>query len=130
MVIHGDQFDFVTNHLKWLAKFGTWIYDWLLAFNHYLAIVRDRFGMSYWSFAAWAKSKAKKAVAVIKDFEEAAMNHAARNNCVGVICGHIHTPKMYDHEGITYANCGDWVESCSVLVEHDSGEFELLKQVF
>lgn len=129
MVIHGDQFDFVTNHLKWLAKLGTMVYDWLLWWNHYLSVVRTKFNLPYWSFAAWAKKKAKKAVGVIKDFEDAARSHAVRNDCVGVICGHIHTPKLYNDQGITYANCGDWVESCTALVEHDNGELEIVKFV-
>jgi UDP-2,3-diacylglucosamine pyrophosphatase LpxH len=126
LVIHGDQFDFVTSHLKWLAKLGSVVYDWLLWWNHYLTVVRTRLGLPYWSFAAWAKSRAKRAVGVIRDFEQAAMEHADRNGCVGVICGHIHTPKMYTENGITYANCGDWVESCSALVEMDDGEMKIV----
>ena len=44
----------------------------------------------------------------------------------GVICGHIHTPEIKQVDGITYMNDGDWVESCTALVEHHDGRFELI----
>ena len=44
----------------------------------------------------------------------------------GVICGHIHHAVIHDDFGIRYMNCGDWVESCTALVEHEDGRFEII----
>lgn len=125
-LIHGDQFDFVAGHMKWLAKLGSVAYDWLLWSNHYIMHARARLGLPYWSFAAWAKRRAKRAVSAIKDFEIAAMAYAEKQGCTGVICGHIHTPKIDNSGPIMYANCGDWVESCSALVEEEDGTIRLV----
>jgi UDP-2,3-diacylglucosamine pyrophosphatase LpxH len=127
MVIHGDKFDFVVGHMKWLTILGSRLYDWLLSLNSILHTVRVRLGFTkYWSLSAYLKSKTKRAISFVHDFESAAMLYAEKNECCGVICGHIHTPKMYVDRGILYANCGDWVESLSALVENDEGNLELV----
>jgi UDP-2,3-diacylglucosamine pyrophosphatase LpxH len=44
----------------------------------------------------------------------------------GVICGHIHHAEIKDIGGFLYVNTGDFVESCSAIVEHFNGELELV----
>ena len=82
--------------------------------------------MGYWSFAAYLKAKVKGATRFIDDFEKALADEARRRDCNGVICGHIHKAEMRDIDGITYINDGDWVESCTAVVEHDGGRLELI----
>ena len=44
----------------------------------------------------------------------------------GVVCGHIHWAAIRDADGVTYVNCGDWVDSCTAIVEHHDGRLELV----
>jgi UDP-2,3-diacylglucosamine pyrophosphatase LpxH len=127
LVIHGDQFDVVVRHARWLAYAGDWAYATALTLNTYVNIARRRFGFSYWSLSAWAKLKVKNAVNFIGAFEEAVAREARRHETDGVICGHIHYAAMHSDFGLAYYNCGDWVESCTALVEHHDGRFEIVR---
>lgn len=127
LVIHGDAFDVVVRHAKWLAFLGDWAYVTALGVNTWLNVVRRRLGLSYWSLSAWAKLKVKNAVSFIGHFEETLAKEAKRLNCDGVICGHIHHATLRDLEGVTYINSGDWVESCTAIIEHFDGRFEIVR---
>ncbi|ALA16298.1 serine/threonine protein phosphatase [Chelatococcus sp. CO-6] len=126
LVIHGDHFDLVVRHAKWLALLGDWAYGAALTINTYLNVVRRRLGLTYWSLSAWAKLKVKNAVNYIGRFEELLASEARRHEVDGVICGHIHHAAMHDDFGVRYVNTGDWVESCTALVEHYDGSLEIL----
>lgn len=126
LVIHGDQFDVVVRHAKWLAHVGDWAYNFALRTNGAINWVRRRLGLGYWSLSAWAKQKVKGAVSIIGRFEEALTLAAKETGVDGVICGHIHLADMHDRLGIRYINTGDWVESCTAVVEEFDGEFELI----
>jgi UDP-2,3-diacylglucosamine pyrophosphatase LpxH len=126
LVIHGDQFDVVVRHAKWLAHLGDWAYRSALAINGVVNWVRRRMGLSYWSLSAWAKHKVKNAVSFIGRFEEALAHEADRADVDGVICGHIHHADMHDKYGTRYINTGDWVESCTAVAENADGQFELI----
>ena len=126
LVIHGDAFDGIVSRARWLAVLGDWSYRALLRANSTWNRLRRRFGMGYWSFAAYLKAKVKGATRFIDDFENAVADEARRRGCSGVICGHIHKAEMRDIDGITYINDGDWVESCTAVVEHDDGHLELI----
>jgi UDP-2,3-diacylglucosamine pyrophosphatase LpxH len=127
LIIHGDQFDVVVRHARWLAFFGDWAYQAALFLNTYANILRRRLGFSYWSLSAWAKLKVKNAVNFIGAFEEALAREARENNVDGVVCGHIHYAAMHNDFGIAYHNCGDWVESCTALIEHHDGQMEIIR---
>ncbi len=127
LVIHGDQFDVVVAHAKWLAFVGDWAYRTALRVNIVINWVRRRLGLQYWSLSAWAKHKVKNAVSVIGRFEEALSLEARESGVDGVICGHIHHADMHDRLGIHYVNTGDWVESCTAIAETEAGMFELIK---
>ena len=126
LVVHGDAFDMVVRHAKWLALFGDWAYDTALWLNTHLNGLRRHFGLTYWSLSQWAKLKVKQAVNFIGDFEQALVSEAKRHGVDGIICGHIHHAAIHDDLGIRYMNCGDWVESCTALVETYDGTFEIL----
>jgi len=126
LVIHGDEFDGVIRYAKFLAHLGDWAYDWALTLNRVFNSVRRRLGYPYWSLSQWLKRQVKEAVKAIDRFEGALAGEAKRRGLDGVVCGHIHHAEMRMVQGVMYMNDGDWVESCTALVEHDDGRFELV----
>jgi len=127
LVIHGDEFDTIVKHSKWLAVFGSWLYDVLLYANRWVNAVRRRFGFPYWSLAAYLKHKVKNAVNYIGNFEHALAHEARRHKAAGVICGHIHHAEISQVNGVLYCNDGDWVESCTALIERPDGSLGVLR---
>jgi UDP-2,3-diacylglucosamine pyrophosphatase LpxH len=127
LVTHGDEFDGVVQHAKWLAFLGDYSYRGLLAANTLFNRVRRRMGFGYWSLSAYLKTKVKNALHFIENFEGAVAEEARRRGVDGVICGHIHKAEMRQIEDILYINDGDWVESCTALVEHMDGRMEILE---
>jgi UDP-2,3-diacylglucosamine pyrophosphatase LpxH len=127
IVMHGDQFDVVIKNAKWLAHVGSWAYDLTMVLNTLVARVRGWFGLPYWSLSQWAKYKVKEAVNFIGDYEENLTQYAKTHNAAGIVCGHIHHANIRDIDGIKYINCGDWVESCTAIVEHYDGRLELIR---
>ncbi|MGI4880971.1 MAG: UDP-2,3-diacylglucosamine diphosphatase [Janthinobacterium lividum] len=126
LVLHGDEFDGVVLYAKWLAFLGDHAYSALLRLNVVFNVVRRRLGLPYWSLSAHMKKKVKNAVAFISRFEEAVAHAAIERGTDGVVCGHIHTAEIRTFGGVTYYNDGDWVESCTALVEHRDGRMEIL----
>jgi len=126
LVTHGDNYDQVMKYAKWVAWLGDLGYHALIRANYAVNFVRRRLGYGYWSLSAWVKHTVKTAVNVISDYEEAVIKDVLDRGYDGVICGHIHCAELRDMHGILYANCGDFVESCTALVEHDDGRLELV----
>jgi UDP-2,3-diacylglucosamine pyrophosphatase LpxH len=127
IVIHGDMFDTaLRGHLKFLYHLGDFAYGILLDINNALAWIRRKLGMKYWSLSAYLKHKTKEAVSFMSDFEDLIAGYCKNKHADGIICGHIHKAVIKDINGITYMNDGDWVESCSALVEHTNGRWELI----
>jgi UDP-2,3-diacylglucosamine pyrophosphatase LpxH len=127
LVMHGDEFDGVVLHARWLALLGDVAYRIVLMLNTVFNGVRRRFGFGYWSLSAFLKVKVKNALQFIENFEAAVTDEALRRGVDGVICGHIHKAEMRDMGGVLYINDGDWVESCTALVEHFDGRLEILE---
>lgn len=126
LVIHGDEFDVVVRYARWLAFLGDRSYELALWSNAPLNWIRRRFGLGYWSLSAYLKGRIKTAVNFIGEFEKALAQVARRKGVDGVICGHIHHAADHMIGGVHYLNCGDWVESCTAILEHHSGEIDLV----
>jgi len=126
LVTHGDLFDIVIRHARWLAYLGDKAYDWAIAANTVFNKLRRGLGLQYWSLSQWAKYKVKNAVNFIGEFEKTLAAEASRRGLDGVICGHIHHAAVHDDYGFTYINCGDWVESCTAIGERFDGRFEII----
>jgi UDP-2,3-diacylglucosamine pyrophosphatase LpxH len=126
LVVHGDLFDVVICHARWLALLGNSAYDLAIWLNTHFNAVRRKFGLAYWSLSKWAKLKVKNAVNFIGSYEITLAAEAGRRKVDGVICGHIHHPVIRNDFRICYINCGDWVESCTAVVEHFDGRFEIV----
>jgi UDP-2,3-diacylglucosamine pyrophosphatase LpxH len=126
LVLHGDEFDAVVKHARWLALLGDGAYELALWLNRHFNTVRRRLGYQYWSLSAYLKRQVKNAVQYIVSFADAVAEEARRRGVDGVVCGHIHTAEIRQLRGILYCNDGDWVESCTALVEHHDGRLELV----
>jgi UDP-2,3-diacylglucosamine pyrophosphatase LpxH len=126
LIIHGDHFDLVVTQARWLAHLGDHAYTVALVVNRIFNAMRRRLGFGYWSLSQWAKHKVKNAVNYIGEFEKTLVLEARRNGTEGVICGHIHHAAIRNDFGVTYINCGDWVESCTAVAEHPDGRFEII----
>jgi UDP-2,3-diacylglucosamine pyrophosphatase LpxH len=105
---------------------GDYAYTVAIVANRIFNNLRRRFGFGYWSLSQWAKHKVKNAVNYIGEFEKTLVLEARRSATDGVICGHIHHATIRNDLGITYINCGDWVESCTAVAEHPDGRFEII----
>ncbi|GAB4040052.1 UDP-2,3-diacylglucosamine diphosphatase [Spirosoma jeollabukense] len=125
-ITHGDVFDSITSHMKWLAYLGDIGYTFLLWINKFYNTYRTWRGLPYYSLSQQIKSRIKHAVNFISDYEQKLTELARARNCDGVICGHIHQPAIREFHGIIYMNSGDWVESLSALVEDHEGNWSLL----
>jgi UDP-2,3-diacylglucosamine pyrophosphatase LpxH len=126
LVLHGDEFDGVVKYARWLAILGDWAYVTLVAINHWFNLLRRKLGLPYWSLSQYLKHKVKNAVQFIANFEDGMATLARKRHVTGVICGHIHHPEIRQIDDVLYCNDGDWVESCSALVEHADGQMEIL----
>jgi UDP-2,3-diacylglucosamine pyrophosphatase LpxH len=127
LILHGDEFDSVVKFSPWLAKVGSNVYDLLLAVNPYINWVRRRFKLPHWSLASYLKNTTKKAVQYIGSYEDSVAQAARKRGVQAVVCGHIHRAEMRDMNGILYCNDGDWVESCTSLVEDMNGRLSLIE---
>jgi UDP-2,3-diacylglucosamine pyrophosphatase LpxH len=125
-VVHGDLFDGVIQHAKWLAYLGDTLYTMILILNRWFNRIRSRFGFQYWSLSQYLKHQVKNAVNFISSFERVMTDEARRRGCDGVVCGHIHKAEIREIDGMLYCNDGDWVESLSALVETLEGELKVV----
>jgi UDP-2,3-diacylglucosamine pyrophosphatase LpxH len=126
-VMHGDEFDIVVRYAKWLAFLGDRSYELALWLNDPLNWLRRKLGFGYWSMSQYLKYKVKSAVNFIGEFEEALSEVARLHGADGIICGHIHHAADREIAGVRYLNCGDWVESCTAIVETAEGELEVVR---
>ena len=126
LITHGDSYDGVVLYARWLAFLGDAAYALLLRANIAFNAVRRRLRLPYWSLSAYLKHRVKNAVQFISSFEEAVAAEARERGMDGVVCGHIHSAEIRDFGGITYYNDGDWVESCTALVEDADGTMRLI----
>ncbi|NUR13581.1 MAG: UDP-2,3-diacylglucosamine diphosphatase [Bradyrhizobium sp.] len=125
-VLHGDEFDGVVLYARWLAFLGDSAYTLLLKANRVLNWIRRKRGLPYWSLSGHLKKRVKNAVQFISSFEEVVAHAAQERGAQGVVCGHIHSAEIRQIGDVTYYNDGDWVESCTALVEHVDGHMEIV----
>jgi UDP-2,3-diacylglucosamine pyrophosphatase LpxH len=126
LVVHGDLFDGVHRMAKWISYLGDWSYSALLVLNRYYNVMRHKFGFGYWSLSAYLKRNVKGAIDFIFEFETTLSKYCKSKGYDGVICGHIHTAVIKEVDGVVYMNSGDWVESCTALVENVDGTWEIV----
>jgi UDP-2,3-diacylglucosamine pyrophosphatase LpxH len=127
--LHGDEYDQVTTCPRWLSVLGDASYNLLVDLNRTLSWCRRKLGVGgHWSLADFAKRNLQGAASFVSRFERAVIHHAEGLQVDGVICGHIHTPSIKQAGDVLYLNCGDWVDSCTAIVEHLDGRMVLVRQ--
>jgi UDP-2,3-diacylglucosamine pyrophosphatase LpxH len=125
-VTHGDLYDGVTRYHRWISHLGDIGYQLLISLNSTFNKARKILRRPYWSLSAYIKHKVKSAVEFIGSFEDAVAKQCKTMGYDGVVCGHIHHAEIKNINGIVYHNDGDWVESCTALVEHFDGRIEII----
>ncbi len=126
LVLHGDLFDSAVRLNPLISALGSTAYDFLVVSNRFVGKTLRIFGKKNWSFSKFIKQNFKQATNFIFHFEHHISEYTKRRGYDGVVCGHIHKPEIRDLNGVSYYNCGDWVESFSALVETDDGEIKLV----
>jgi len=127
LVLHGDQFDGVLQCPRWLTRLGDVLHGATVRVNHTVNNLRRALGKPYWPLTERLKLNIGTSARYIEQFEQRAAAHALHLGYDGVICGHIHRANLRRIAGTLYGNSGDWVESCSALMESDRGVLELLR---
>ncbi len=125
LLIHGDEFDGALQCHPLLEPFGSQVYDFTIALNHRIDRLRASMGYPYWSLAGYLKQKASRAMQYVHAFEKAVVTEARTRRVDGVVCGHIHRAALGEIDGVLYGNDGDWVETCSAIVERNDGSLRL-----
>lgn len=126
LVTHGDDYEGAIKCASWLGHIGNHAYDLIMTMNRWSNWCRSRIGKRYWSLAGYLKHKAGTAVRYIERYEQALIREARHRHLDGVICGHIHRAQLSRFGNMQYINCGDWVESCTTVVEDAQGKLTLL----
>ena len=127
LVIHGDQYDVITKHARWISRLGDVGYNLLLRLNVVVNKVRSMMGYDYWSLSKWVKNSVKQAVSYVGDFETTVASVCNERGYAGIICGHIHKAANRNVGGVRYLNCGDWVESCTAILQTHGGQFQVIE---
>lgn len=128
LVVHGDMFDTLmhVSSGKLIMHIGDWLYDVIIRLNDIWSGIRYQLGLNYWSMSKWIKQNTKQAVSYVLNFEKLLADYCKTKGYDGIICGHIHTAEIRVIDDIIYMNDGDWVESCTALVEHWDGRWEIV----
>lgn len=126
LVVHGDDYDSITQFGGFQEGLGDWLYERILTGNRLANALRRRFGLRYWSLADFLKRQSGAAERYIARFIDAGLDDVRRRGLDGIVCGHIHRPALIERDGLIYANDGDWVESLTALVEDRDGTLRLL----
>jgi UDP-2,3-diacylglucosamine pyrophosphatase LpxH len=126
LVLHGDQFDRMLRRMPWVALLGGAAYRASLAFHH-TAAMEGRFWQYYRTVSARTKLTIRTAMNALNHADELLVTEARRLDVDGVICGHTHHPADRQLDGLRYLNTGDWVESCTCVVEQMDGQVVMVR---
>jgi len=126
-ILHGDEFDSIVHYAPWLTILGNSGYDFMIHVGRVLNRIRHWLGFPEWSLSAYVKQRVKNVIKFVTDYEHALIREATRRGANGVVCGHIHKAEIKQVDGLTYCNTGDWVESCTAIVEDFDGKLSLVR---
>jgi len=122
-ITHGDQFDgFILIHpfLYWL---GDTSYEISIKINKLYNFIRKLFGYDYWSLSQYLKTKVKNVISFVSEYEKWSKIKIVEKGCDSILMGHTHCAKIIDG----YYNTGDFVESCTYIIEELNGDIKLEK---
>ena len=127
LLLHGDEFDAAVRCGRWRVKLGSVLYSVALRFNHLLYVARRSLGLREWSLTAWLKRRVSERARLYRAVRGSrGVRRTARRLSR-------HRLRPYPSrsrsriDGVLYCNDGDWVETCSALVEHMNGKLNLVR---
>jgi len=123
-LVHGDCFDGFVRISPWLYWLGDVSYELSITINKIYNWFRRLFKMEYWSFSAYMKSRVKSAIKFLSEYKRISEATIEEKGCDSIMIGHTHTPEIVEGK---YYNTGDWVESCSYIIEDLEGNIKLIK---
>ncbi|MGB8621365.1 MAG: UDP-2,3-diacylglucosamine diphosphatase [Paracoccaceae bacterium] len=127
LVTHGDCCDLFAKRLPRCARAGSAIEAGVRRIDRGLNTLLRRIGRDKWNGIETALSRVNAMIRAHDRFEER-LSHLARiAGADGIVCGHFHEAALHRAHGVLYANCGDWIESCTGLVERLDGTLELVR---
>lgn len=126
LVIHGDSCDVFSESAPWLAQIGATFESGLRYLSDRINSQLTRAGRPQWTGIEDLVNKVNQTVRKHDRFEQRLSALAQRNGADGIVCGHFHQPALHRNFGVTYANCGDWVENQTAIVEAEDGSLDLI----
>jgi len=126
LVLHGDRFDGVVRGKGLGVRIGAHACLALLELNRFVHWLHEVSGRPYWSLAQHVKWRFGFVRRYVERFQRATLLAAREAGVDGVVCGHIHKAEVAQIDGLLYCNDGDWVESCTALVEDRAGNLSLV----
>lgn len=126
LVVHGDEGDIFETRFPVLSRISTRIDSTIRGLIDRMNKGRAHLGWSKSNLAERLVKSFNDFVRSCDAFEQRLSDIARSHHADGIICGHFHKPALHSDHGVAYANCGDWVENATALVETDSGRLLLI----
>lgn len=124
LVIHGDEADSRLIRLHAMTRLGSLLDHALRRAERLLRRERD---------GAYSRGAVDMAICGLNLLRYGGRSHERRmvqmardEGLDGVICGHFHIAALHDHFGLTYANCGDWIDSMTAIDDPGTGQLRRL----
>lgn len=125
LVLHGDVCDgrLLRSHI--CTRIGSRIDTVLRLSDRAIGAMRLRFSRE-------ARGPFELAMAALNSILYRSLRHERRlvalagaAGCDGIICGHFHLAALHDDHRRRYANCGDWTDNCTAIIENWDGSLRL-----
>lgn len=127
LVVHGDIFDAQQGlNRSTINRLAGHVYPYIVGLSSAFTVFNGRQRSEHRLWCTRFKLRVQRVRQYIRRFERYMVRLADRQGCEAVVCGHIHLPRLKLIRQKTYANCGDWIEHRSFLVELANGEISLL----
>lgn len=127
LVLHGDQCDSRLMRWHFMTRLGS-------RADAFLRGLDDWLGRRLPPPAPGRPSRIQRAITKFNGlfvmggrFENRLVALARTAETDGVICGHSHKPMLRNIDGTIYANCGDWTDSFTALIEAHDGTLRLVE---
>ena len=126
LVVHGDETDLFDARFPKLSRLSTRLDSAMRGLIGWINTRRQRRGLPKSDLAERVVKRFNDIIRACDAFEERLSDVARNHKADGIICGHFHKPALHADHGVQYANCGDWVENATALVETTSGRLLLI----
>lgn len=126
-IVHGDHYDVVLKHYKVIELFGDIAYAAITWSDRQYDFFRRKLGWPRASLVKFVKKNIRLVDEFTDKFEKAVSDEAHKRGFDGVVCGHIHRAMKRQIGEVEYWNCGDWVDSCTAVVEDYNGKLSVVE---